>query len=183
MSINDNFAATKTPSRTHLTFLLLHPLLVPFWKLPASLRTSHCASPTSLLYPTGIVCVALLLLLTQPPDTIIFFPPAPCRTYLPFVPPSASDGSLHLGEQKRTASNGHSEYRYEAFGYFQCRLTADGERNVKAGMLKEGWTEAKCIMVGGEEFTPECSGGARRSLRLRAVTAGQRRKMTDTWCN
>lgn len=33
------------------------------------------------------------------------------------------------------------------------------EKNVKAGMLREGWTTAKYEMVGGEEFRLECSRG------------------------
>lgn len=46
-------------------------------------------------------------------------------------------------------------------------------RKVKAGRLKEGWREAKCIMVGVRSSRWSAAGG-RCSLWLPGVMAGQR---------
>lgn len=56
------------------------------------------------------------------------------------------------------------------------------EGKVKAGRLKEGWMEAKCIMAWGEEFMLECSRGPVFTLAARRE-GWSARKMTDTWYN
>lgn len=56
------------------------------------------------------------------------------------------------------------------------------ERKVKAGRLKEGWREAKCIMVGVRSSCWSAAGGPVFTLAARR-DGWSARQMIDTWYN